>query len=474
MAINKVVYGNDTLIDLTNDTATEDDVLEGVTFHDKSGSLRSGSLKPVLDVEVDGNSIVDQDGVANITSDNLSVIAKDLTENKTANVTDGVADFETIDGSLVKSLIVEIEPSQSGSGTPSPSNIRPISGYTQEDLTVVGKNRLPLVFADIKSLNTSGTWSGNVYTFNGITFTIHTDNSENITSISISGTATTGVSLLIKDFTEYLFSENSYILNDSVNASAISKGSCYVSVERKKGASGNVNYPANTNNASRRGAFTVDYSQYDRYRVLIYMPVNTVVNNAVFYPMVRLSTESDSTFEPYHGKTYTTPFNQTIYGGTLDVLTGELTIDKWYVQITAQNVTFNSTNNRGLIRTNLVSIPYAISSPNTVNCICDKFESISQTEGVVTGNVGVYAHGQIIAICGYKTSLEDYQSWLTDNPVTIVYEIDTPQTIQLTPQKVKSLVGENHIMASTGDVLECKYSMLINGDDLEMLLSSIS
>jgi len=43
MAINKVVYGNDTLIDLTSDTVTEDKVLDGYTFHDASGTLRTGT-----------------------------------------------------------------------------------------------------------------------------------------------------------------------------------------------------------------------------------------------------------------------------------------------------------------------------------------------------------------------------------------------------------------------------------------------
>jgi hypothetical protein len=55
--------------------------------------------------------------------------------------------------------------------------------------------------------------------------------------------------------------------------------------------------------------------------------------------------------------------------------------------------------------------------------------------------------------------------------VTVTYTLATPTTLSLTPQTVKALVGENHIQASTGDVLECKYSMMINGDDLEMLLS---
>lgn len=41
--VNKVVYGGDTLIDLTGDTATESDVLSGKKFHLKSGAQGTGS-----------------------------------------------------------------------------------------------------------------------------------------------------------------------------------------------------------------------------------------------------------------------------------------------------------------------------------------------------------------------------------------------------------------------------------------------
>lgn len=44
MAINKVVYGGTTLIDLTSDTATASDVLTGKTFHDNTGAQKTGSL----------------------------------------------------------------------------------------------------------------------------------------------------------------------------------------------------------------------------------------------------------------------------------------------------------------------------------------------------------------------------------------------------------------------------------------------
>ena len=41
--VNKVVYGNTTLIDLTSDTITAADLASGVTAHDKSGAAITGS-----------------------------------------------------------------------------------------------------------------------------------------------------------------------------------------------------------------------------------------------------------------------------------------------------------------------------------------------------------------------------------------------------------------------------------------------
>lgn len=44
MGINKVQYGNQTLIDLTNDTVTANTLLEGITAHDRSGALITGNV----------------------------------------------------------------------------------------------------------------------------------------------------------------------------------------------------------------------------------------------------------------------------------------------------------------------------------------------------------------------------------------------------------------------------------------------
>lgn len=68
MAINKVIYGGETLIDLTSDTVTADKMLTGYTAHDKSGAPVTGTC------DYDSNT---QDATAT---------AAELLENKTAYV----------------------------------------------------------------------------------------------------------------------------------------------------------------------------------------------------------------------------------------------------------------------------------------------------------------------------------------------------------------------------------------------------
>lgn len=45
MAVNKVVYGSNTLVDLTSDTVTSEKLIEGTTAHNKKGEQITGSYK---------------------------------------------------------------------------------------------------------------------------------------------------------------------------------------------------------------------------------------------------------------------------------------------------------------------------------------------------------------------------------------------------------------------------------------------
>jgi hypothetical protein len=67
MAKNKIIYGGEVLIDLTQDTVTAADLAEGVTAHDKSG------------VVITGTNTYDSD-----TSDDTAAVAEIL-EGKTAH-----------------------------------------------------------------------------------------------------------------------------------------------------------------------------------------------------------------------------------------------------------------------------------------------------------------------------------------------------------------------------------------------------
>lgn len=44
MGVNKITYGNTTLIDLTSDTVTAETLLEGYTAHDANGNIIRGTL----------------------------------------------------------------------------------------------------------------------------------------------------------------------------------------------------------------------------------------------------------------------------------------------------------------------------------------------------------------------------------------------------------------------------------------------
>lgn len=71
MAANKVIFGNNTLIDLTSDTITAEDLKVGVTAHKKDGTIITGtafsgypSTYMLVDALCDssGNYILDSSG----------------------------------------------------------------------------------------------------------------------------------------------------------------------------------------------------------------------------------------------------------------------------------------------------------------------------------------------------------------------------------------------------------------------------
>ena len=157
---------------------------------------------------------------------------------------------------------------------------------TLRDAEVVeGKNLLPLTLKKMQSANTSsGTWSGNIFVRNGITYTINTDNNGNVVNIVANGTASGYTELNLVPNNTFYLPKGSYILSGGVTNDArifYYNGTSYYDSKPDE-----VNFDVSGNESNTRYVITV--------------VSGTTVNNAVFKPMIRKATETDPTYEPYY------------------------------------------------------------------------------------------------------------------------------------------------------------------------------
>ena len=340
-------------------------------------------------------------------------------------------------GVNAKNVSVKITAVQSGSGTPSPQNVRPISGWDECKIDRVGKNLLPMTVASIKALNTNGTWSGNAYTLNGVTFTVLTDVDGNVTGINANGLASATTLLKISDFS---FPIGSYIKTGCPSGGSTS------------------NYWFGGSSGNQYGselAFTVSDSS-TVYNAIIAIANGYTANNLVFYPMIRLATETDATFEPYKGKTYIIQLGDTIYGGTIDATTGVMKVTHAFVTLNSSHITNASVNSitdtlgGKRVNTNITGVKYTQNTPTVISNALQWNNDVYLTTEPWT--VGVADDGHIVIRVAGATTANEAKAYLANNTIELCYELATPMTIQLTPQQIKLLEGYNLISANTGDI----------------------
>ena len=93
--------------------------------------------------------------------------------------------------------------------------------------------------------------------------------------------------------------------------------------------------------------------------------------------------------------------------------------------------------------------------PSTFSCNCYKMRSIRNV--VVSGSTGLAISSTSNGFYLYDPNLVELteaqmEAYLTNNPLQVLYPLETPIIIQLTPTEVKSLLGVNNIFADTGEV----------------------
>lgn len=170
--------------------------------------------------------------------------------------------------------------------------VQDLHGYDKPWAGGAGKNKLPLVLADIKGANTSGTWSGNAYTVNSVTFTVNTDADGNIASISTSGTASAESVLNLTSESYHTLDYYGIPTSGSLFLSGCPSGSSTFkyTIQMQSGNSANIQDTGNGAELIANATST--------YYFRIVIANGQASAGLVFYPMIRLSTES-ATFAPY-------------------------------------------------------------------------------------------------------------------------------------------------------------------------------
>lgn len=170
-------------------------------------------------------------------------------------------------------------------------------------------------------------------------------------------------------------------------------------------------------------------------------------------------TVADDLTTPTETHTTTIPFHDssdnpiTVYGGTLNVTSGELRVTHGYVDLGTLNWEENSTypalfNGQILVESTKVS---------TVRHICSIFIATDSTSVIDLNNsIAISASGK--TVYAHDDSYETAAAFKTAmNGVQLVYELATPQTYQLTPTQVATLLGQNNIFADCGQILDGEY-----------------
>ena len=181
-------------------------------------------------------------------------------------------------------------------------------------------------------------------------------------------------------------------------------------------------------------------------------------NIAINYPA------TDHDYHAYNGNTYTSDWTSpagTVYGGTLDVVTGVLTVDRASRVLDGTEAGWQmnaNANNPG--RTYAYNRNASLGDILTSNSIISSYVK----SAIFTGtdeNSGIYVDAGYLWVripaMREMTAVADWTTYLSNNPLQVCYELTTPLTYQLTPTQVEALVGTNNVW-STGDSVSVTYT----------------
>jgi len=406
---------------------------EKVSYDNTESGMTADNAQDAIDElksDIDSVKLEDLDDV-NLTSlQDEDELHYDSATSKWKNIAKKIYE-KSASGSLVsfndggdniplKSLIANITAVQSGSGTPSPSNVRAISGFSACNLYGTGSNIWGgEMFAD-SFANTNG------YTKNTTTKTFTFRNAQ---YAPYDDTLFSGV---FKPNTQYTIIWR-YTAEANNNCVRVEYTDGTVTTITMTASSSKVTYRTVT--AANKTIKRVYIGYYSNGLVTIYYDESGLFEGDV----------AESAFEPF-GTTHNIPFGQTVYGGTLDVLSGVLTVTH-----TLYNLGDYTWVNEGNGVARIDGAQYDLKFQGSV--ICSIYNGGStQDGGIYVGNAQSYPLIRIkdATRITSETTAEQIKTLVTGGQVA--FELYEPTTIQLTPAQVSTLLGLNNIFADTGDI----------------------
>lgn len=431
MALDKITYVDGvTVITAKNLNDIQDAVIsnEGSISDkaDKSDTYTKAEVDSALSGKADASDTYTKAEVDSALADKADeselgdYASLDVVEDVTMiqnNASGSIASFADGADYPVKELIADINATQSGSGDPSPSNVRPISGWSAVNVNVRGGN-----LWDEETL--LGYYSGTgVYT---------SANNQLCTKnkIHVLPNTTYFIKVPVSQLAVYVCeydSNNSFIARTSFST-------------------GSTEPYGNTYTTSSNCA---------------YITINFMTGYGTTYKN-DISVNYPSTDHDYHphnsnGTTHNIPLGQTVYGGKLNVTTGELVITHGIVDLGTMTWSSRTINGVSRICSNAIeNILTPASDYYPPMAICDVYKMVTVAQvGSADGSASIgphqYGYGDRIIINDSRiTDPSQASTVLNGNKICIT--LATPQTVTLTPTEVHSLLGQNNIFADSGDV----------------------
>ena len=307
-------------------------------------------------------------------------------------------------------VTVSLEPVQAGAGEPSPENIRPISGRNAVSVTRCGKNLLDMARAAP---------GGKAY---GLTISIDGD------LVKIDGMPSSAVT-----------EEKMYTFN------AIKAGQPEI-----QGKGLQIAAFGDAQIVTAYGLSTASSANIDVGAVLS----PGIEFHAAFQLMV--SVEKSAANEPYSGQDFTLTLPETVYGGSVDAVTGAGSKGWGIVSLTGgENVDLYPPSGTRLAN----QFRILASGFTAAGCICTHYRSNAtapQPDKTVQSNA---YFGNSINICDSSfATAEDFKAYLAaqaaaGTPVQVAYRLADPAPIQAAGgQPIPALPGENTLVTD-GDGL---------------------